>query len=228
METYALTAQKRATTGKQVSALRGKGIIPACVYGGGSENRNLQLELGVFEKLYRNAGDSSLIDLAVDSETPVKVLVHDVQYDPIYDRITHVDFRQVNMKEKLETDIEVRLIGESPAVKGLGAILVQNKDTVGVRCLPGDLVNHIDIDVSSLKQFDDSIRVKDVVPPPGIEFTDDPEDSIAYAEEPISEEELAKLNEAVVEDVTAVKVEGEEKKAAEAAAAAEAGEEKAE
>jgi large subunit ribosomal protein L25 len=220
MQAFNLAATSRELTGKKVSQLRSKGLIPACVYGGGATNKNLSIEYGVFEKMYRDAGESSLVDLSVDGGASVKVLVHDVQTDAMYGRMTHVDFRQVNMNEKLEAEVEISLIGESPAVKGIGAVLQQVLDSVTVYCLPGDLVSEIAVDLSVLKEFGDAVRVKDLVPPPGIEFHNGPEEVIVIANEPISEEDLKKLDEAVTVDVSTVKTAAEEKKAADEAKAA--------
>lgn len=211
MESFNLEAQNREITGKQVSQLRRKGIIPAVVYGGGSDSRNISMDFGKFTKLYDEAGDSSLIDLAVGGEKPVKVLVHDVQYDPLYDRITHVDFRQVNMKEELEAEVGLTFIGEASAVKQFGGILVQNMDSVTARCLPSDLVPEIEVDLSTLSELNDTIRVRDIAPPPGMKFMNEPDDVIAVVNEPISEEEFEKLEGEVEEKVGEVEVEGEEK-----------------
>lgn len=222
METIKLDAKTRTTQGKQVKTLRAKGSVPAVVYGHGVEPRNLEVDYKVFEKVLDTAGESSLVDLSIDGKEAVKVLIQEVQHDPIKTLITHVDFRQVKMTEKLETDIEFNLIGEAPAVKELGAILVRSMNTIPVRCLPQYLVPAIDIDLTSLKAFGDNIKVKDVKPPEGMEFLANPDDVIVVVNEPISEAELKELEAKPVEDVSAVKVEAEEKKEkAEAEAAAE-------
>lgn len=218
MEAIALEVQKRDITGKQVKQIRNQDQVPGVVYGGGSKPRNVAVAYGVFEKFYRKAGDSSLIDLKVGDDSPVKVLVQEVQEDPIYGRYTHIDFRQVNMKEEIETTIELVFEGEAPAVKSKGGILVRNMDTVLVRCLPSALVSEIKIDLSALAEFGDGIRVKDLNIPEGMQIMTDGNDSIVVVNEPISEEELAELDEAPVEDVAAIEAEGEEEEGEEAAA----------
>jgi len=218
MEAISLSVQKREVTGKQVAALRRDGLIPGTVYGAGSDPRNVAVVYGTFEKLYRNLSESQLVDLNIGEDEPVKVLVGEVQQDPIAGRFLHIDFRQVNMKEEIETDIELRVEGEAPAVKEKGGFLVTNLDTITVRCLPGDLVDHIAVDLSSLKEFGDTITVADLTAPTGITFVNEPEETVVVVEEPMSEEEIKALDEAVVEDVSAVKTEGEtkaEEKAAE-------------
>ncbi|HTM69196.1 MAG TPA: 50S ribosomal protein L25 [Candidatus Binatia bacterium] len=222
MEALKLEAKKRNIKGKQVKTLRTEGLIPAVVYGHGVASQDLTVDSRVFDKVFGKAGESSLIDLEVEGGSPVKVLVHEVQYDPLKGRVNHVDFRQVNMKEKLEADVILKFVGEAPAVKAQGAILVRNMDAITVRCLPGDLVHEIEVDLSKLANIDDHISVSALTPPPGIEFMAEPNELIIVAQAPISEEELAAMETAKPEaDVSAVKVATEEKKAERDAAKAE-------
>ncbi len=226
MEALKLNTVARTIKGKQVKQLRAEKKIPAVVYGHGVASRDVTVEYPVFEKLLEAAGESSLVDLSVDGSSPVKVLIQEVQYDPLTGKITHVDFRQVKMTEKLEADIEFNFVGEAPAVKEAGAILVKSMAKISVRCLPQYLVPSIEIDISGLKQIHDSIKVKNIAPPEGIEFLASPNSVIVVANEPISEAELQELEAKPEADVTAVKVEGEEKKAEAAAAEAAEGKEK--
>ena len=221
MATLKLDAKIREITGKQTKQLRQAGSIPAVVYGHGVDTRNLTVDYRVFEKVLNEAGESSLIDLVVDGAEPVKVLIQDVQHDPIKSVITHVDLRQVKMTEKLEADIEFEFVGEPPAIKELGAILVRSMDSMPVRCLPQYLVHSIAVDLSALKAFGDTIKVKDIQLPEGMEFLAHADDVIAVVNEPISEEELKAMESKPVEDVSSVKVETDEKKAERAAAEAE-------
>jgi len=224
MEALKLEAKKREIKGKKVKTLRLEGQIPAVVYGHGVESKDLTVDYRGFEKVFNKAGESSLIDLDVEGGSPVKVLVHEVQYDPLKGTINHVDFRQVNMKEKLEAEVILKFIGEAPAVKAQGAILVRNMDTITVRCLPGDLVHEIEVDLSKLANIDDRIAVSSLAIPPGVELMADPSDLIIVANAPISEEELASLEAKPEADISAVKVVTEEKKAERDAAKAEKGE----
>ena len=193
MEALKLEAKTRTIKGKQVKQLRTKGEIPAVVYGHGVASSDITLDLRAFEKAVRTAGESSLIDLAVDGAAPVKVLIHDVQHHPLRSTIIHADLRQVNMKEKLEANVTLKFVGEAPAVKALGAILLRNMDSVLVRCLPQDLVHEIEVDLGNLKNFDDQLTVGDLALPEGMEFVNGAEEVIAIAQTPISEEELAAM-----------------------------------
>lgn len=213
MEALKLEATSRQVTGKKVKNLRNAGSVPAVVYGNGIPSRDISLDFRAFEKLARQAGESTLIDLAIDGEAPVKVLVHELQYHPLKDTIIHADLRQVRMDEKLEANIAIKFVGEAPAVKAFGALLVRNLDSLSVRCLPADLVHEITIDITGLKNFEDRISVGDITPPNGIEFLNGPEEVIVIAAQPISEDELAALEAKPEANVSEVKVATEEKKA---------------
>lgn len=216
--TPTLTAQSRTLTGRKVRTLRNEGQIPAVVYGHNQDSLSLTLDQHSFEKLYSESGSTTLINLSVDEKTPVKVLIHDVQTDPLKHRITHADLYQVNLKEKLTTEIPLSFIGVADAVDILGGIFLTVRSEVEIECLPDDLVQELEVDISKLKTFDDSLTVADLVVPKGITILTEAEQVLASVTEPISEEELAALDEvpeAVVqtefetEDGT-VKAEGED------------------
>lgn len=221
METLKLATKERAETGRQAKKVRAAGSVPAVIYGRGEESRNVQVAYVDFDKVYRQAGESALIDLDLGNEQ-VKVLVKDVQRHPLTDRYTHVDFHKVNLKEKITTEIPLEFVGESAAVKTLGGSLVKSRDYVEIECLPTDLVHEIKVDLSRLATFDDVIRVSDLEIPPGIEILDDADMTIAVVEPPLTEEQLAAMEaaDAAPVDVSAIKTEAEEKKEKEAAAKA--------
>lgn len=179
-------------------------IIPAVLYGHGVKNENLEIETLALQKIYRQAGSSTLVDLRVDDRTPVKVLIHDVQRDPLRQDITHVDFYQVKMTEKLQADIELEFVGESVAVKEQGGILVRALDRVKVECLPGDLIASLPVDISRLKTFEDRIHVADLAVPKGITVLDRGDEVVVSVTPPRSQAELDELTTAVAEDVSAV------------------------
>ena len=181
--------------------------IPAVLYGKGIENQSLKLKKNDFEKLFKSAGESNLIDLDFGAGS-VKVLVKDTQKDVIKDFISHVDFYQVNMKEKTTAEIPLHFIGEAKAVKELGGMLIKEMDVIEVECLPGDLVDHIDIDVSSLEAFDDVIRIEDIKIPETMEVQHEPDSIIVAAKAPRVEEEVTKESSA---EEDGEKAEGEEK-----------------
>ena len=212
MKTVTLQAVKRTIVGKKVVELRKESLIPAVLYGSGIQNVSVSVPYPVFEKVYREAGESSLVELSIENDQPVKVLIQSVDMDPLSNRIIHADFFQVDMKEKLTIRIPLKFIGEPKAVKELGGILVKAVDDIEVRCLPDKLVSEIEVDVSSLASFDDALAMKDVVLPEGMELHQHADDIVATVTQPISEEELKALEEKPVEDVSQVKVEEKERK----------------
>jgi len=127
------------------------------------------------------------------------------------------------MKEKIHAEVPLNFIGESPAVLNMEGILITNKDSIEVECLPSDLVSEIDVDISVLDDFEKNIKVEDLKIPTGIEILDDIEEVVVTVQEPRSEEELEALDTEVVENVEAIEVEN---KGEEAAAEGEAVEEK--
>lgn len=207
VEEYKLKSTSRE--GKRVVDLRKNGKIPAVVYGSDFKNRIISVDSPIFKRVFDQAGESSLINLSIDDSSPEKVLVHEVQIDPVTSEIIHIDFYKVNMKEKIKTEIPLKLVGESLAVVDLEGTLVSNKDSVAVECLPSDLVHEIEVDISVLKTFDDVIKISDIKAPARIEILDDLEEVAILVQPPRSEEELAELEEKPEEDVEAVEVEGE-------------------
>ncbi len=158
--------------------------IPAVVYGKGITNQSLKLKRVDFEKIFSVAGESNLINLDFGAG-PVKVLVKEIQRDVLKYTFTHVDFYQVNMKEKITTEIPFHFIGESKAVKELGGMLMKEINEIEVECLPNDLVDHLDIDISILATYEDVIKIGDLVLPTGFRLTHNhPSDVVAVVVEP--------------------------------------------
>jgi len=207
---YKLQAAGR--NGERVSDLRKAGKIPANVYGSSFKNQNIMVDNLSFDKVFAEAGESSLVDLKIEDTEPIKVLIQEVQIDPVTENPIHVDFYKVNMVEKIKTEIPIKEVGEAPAVVDLEGTLVANRDAVKVECLPSDLIPEIEVDISILKTFDDVIKVSDLKVPAGIEILDDPEEVVFLIQPPRSEKELAELEEKPEEDVEKVEVEGEKPK----------------
>lgn len=206
MDSLSLKLKERKQLGKAVKRLRKEGLIPAIVYGHGVTARSVSVEYNPFIKVYRQAGESSLVDLVIEGKESVKALIADTAIDPMTDRLIHVDFRQVLMTEKLKAKIPVVLSGESRAVKELGGILVKSLLEIEVECLPQFLVHEITVDLSSIKEFGETIRVEAITPPEGMVFLANPREVIATVTPPRSEEELKALEEKVEEKVDTVEV----------------------
>lgn len=211
MEKVTLPLQVRSTDDR-ADYLRKENKIPGVVYGHGFENLHVKVDYQTFRRVFEQATYSTLVSLQADGKD-IPVLIHEVQYHPVTDKIIHIDFYAVRMDQKVTTHIALEFIGVSEAVKQ-GAVLNTVKHEVEVSCLPGDLVHHIQVDISALQQIGDMIRVADMAVPKGIEI-------LTAAEEPIVSAVELKVVEDVAEEAPAAegapaegaeKTEGEEKK----------------
>jgi large subunit ribosomal protein L25 len=215
-----LEATTRTILGKKVKRSRDKGLLPAVVYGHGVDSKPVFVDAKQFKKVYHEAGTSALVDLKIDGEKAIKILFHEPQVHYLKGTPIHADFQAIKMSEKLETAIPLHFIGQSEAVEELEGNLVTNKDELEIRCLPGDLISEIEVDISVLKTFDDKVLVSDIKLPDTIEVLDDLEAVVVFVQEPRSEEELeAELAEDVDAEKAAVEELGKEESAEEGAAA---------
>ena len=220
--TIDLSVQKREKFGKQVKALRKKGLIPAELYGHGIENLHLAVQAKDFARAFKEAGTSTIVNLLVGQDKRPAV-IYDVGKNYLTGEVDHVDFYQVRMDEEIKAKIPVEFSGVSSAVKDKGGILNKNISEIEVEALPGDLPHSFKVDLSSLAEFNQSIYIKDIKVPPGVKLLIDAEMAIVSVAEPRAEE-VIELAPAV--DVSEVKVETEEKKAEREAEKSEKTEEK--
>ncbi len=213
-----MTAQikLKATIRKKKEKMEDKKVA-SVVYGPEiKENKNLWVSEKDFKKIYDEVGESSLVDLEIEGEKePYEVLIYDTQVDPITEKYQHIDFFKVKRGKKLETEVELNFVGQSPAVKEAGAVLVKNNDYLEIRCLPKDLPKEIKVDLGLLKKIDDVIQVKDLDIPEGVEVLIDLETVVAMADAPRTEEELDKLDEKVEVDMEKIGTSKEKKEGAE-------------
>jgi large subunit ribosomal protein L25 len=214
-----LSAKIRKDFGKKTEKIRQQGLVPSILYGPKVENIPLEIDLKEFEKAYKEAGESSLIEVKVDKKTFL-VLIHAVEIDAVSQKPIHVDFYQPKLDEEIEATVPLVFEGESLAVKDFGGTLVKNVHELEVKALPQDLPHEIRVDISVLKTFDDSIAVKDLVLPGEgkVKILKEPEERIVFVAEPEKvEEELSKTVEEKPEEVGKAeeKKEGEESQAEE-------------
>jgi len=207
--TLSFTAKKRE--GKP-DELRAEGNLPGVLYGPEIEAISLEVDRVIFEKMYAEAGESSLIDFNVEGskDEPTKVLVQEVVYDSIKQIPVHFDLRQIKMGVEMAATIVIRFVGESQAVKE-GGTLNTAMDSLNVKCLPKDLVGEIEVDLGALETFDHAIHVKDIKFPEGIIVTDDENGLVAKVAAPLTEEQLKAMDEAEAPSIEDVVVEGEKK-----------------
>lgn len=206
MEKLVLKAQSRSAVGKSSNSLRGAGQIPAVLYGKGIDSVNLVVDEKEFAKTFKVAGESTIIDLSLDDKS-VPVLIQDVQNHYLKDHPIHIDFYAVRMDEKLRAHVPIHFIGDAPAVKTLGGILVKNLSEIEVECLPADLPSSIEVDLSSLVDFEKAVRISDLGIGDKVKVLAQSDEMIVAVSPPRSEEELKSLEEKPVEEDVS-KVEG--------------------
>ena len=202
-----LEAQKREVLGRKVKLLRKQDLIPAELYGNGVENIHLSLKEGEFMEIYREAGENTIVNLAVGAEKR-PVFIHDVQTDPLSGRILAADLYQVDLTKKTITHVPLTFVGESPLVESEGGILNRVLDEVEVEALPINIPHEIKVDVSVLDSFSKTIRVADLAGGADFEIKTDPETVVASISEPREEEKEVVVEELSPEDV---QVAGKEK-----------------
>ncbi|MEK7127067.1 MAG: 50S ribosomal protein L25 [Patescibacteria group bacterium] len=207
MQSVLLAVQNR---GQELNAKKAvsMGKIPAVCYGKGLKERSFMMDYQVFRKVFRQAGENTILELDVEGKEKLNVLVHDVQQDPVSEKIIHVDFINVKMDEVIRTNIPVVVVGVAPAIKELGGILMHRLDEIEVKCLPKDLVHNIEVDVSSLVDFRTSIRVKDLIIPAGITVMSGQDEVVATVVAPTKIEEEVPVVAAAVEGEAVVGAEG--------------------
>lgn len=190
MEKISLNAQKRNTETKgQLRQLRETGFIPAILYGKKQQPIKLVVsEKELEEATATHAGFNALIDLNIAGEKPLIVLIRDYQAHPIHRNFTHVDFRAIDVTEKIIVEVPIELLGESIGVKE-GGVMEQLLRKVEVRCLPTNIPESFEINVESLN-IGDSVHTKGIALPEGVEFLKDTNYTIATVVPPTKEEEV--------------------------------------
>lgn len=210
-----LTVQNREKFGKRTGALRKHGFIPAELYGSGLANLHLAVPTKAFQKVFKQAGESTLINLVLESDNNQRrpVMINNVHLDPVSDEVLSIDFYQVRLDKAIKVKVGINFIGEAPAVKNQGGIFVKSMQEIEVEALPANIPHSLDIKLDHLTEIGKSIYVRDLPLPTGVKIAVSMETVIATITAQAAEE-VAAATEIAVEDV---KVETEEKKAERAA-----------
>lgn len=178
-----ITAVARTALGHQTKALRRAGSIPAIMYGRKVAARTLAVPGNAFQRVWKQIGESTLVDVIVDNAAPVKALVQDVALDPVTDVPVHIDFHAVAMDEEINARIPLVFAGIAPAVKEYNGVLMKQIDHLEVRALPNNLVPSLTVDLALLVTLEDAIRVKDLALPDGVTASIAPDAIIASVTE---------------------------------------------
>lgn len=180
MEKIVLKATKRNVTGKQVKALRRAGQLPAVIYGRHVEPIAISLEAHTAGLVFSKLTSSTLVTIDVEG-TEFVALVRDRQRNYIKGNLTHVDLLALDLSEKIRTKVHLVFTGLAPAVKDYSAVLIHRMDALEVECLPTDLPERINVDISSIKEIGNSIRVQDIPMSPNVTVLEDAEEIVLIA-----------------------------------------------
>lgn len=203
-----LQAQERIKLGKESKKLRAEGYIPAELYGRGVENIHIKVKEKDFNKALKEAGESTIVTVVLEG-AQYPVLIHDIQRDLLGEKVTHIDLYRVKMDEEVATYVPIKFIGEAPAVREFGGVLVKSLEEVEIEALPADLPHALEVDLSILKELHQSIHIKDIALPKGVKVLIDEETAVAtITEQRVEEEAPPEADQEVI-------VEGEEKKSEE-------------
>ena len=180
MEKVVLNAEKRDVTGKQVKAMRRAGKLPAVIYGRHTEPISVALDAHTASLVLGKLSSSSLVTISLDG-TEYPALIREKQRDYIKNRLLHVDFLAVSLTESLRASVAVNFIGVSLAVKDFNAVLVKNLESLEIECLPADLPERVDVDISALTRPGEGLRVRDVQISDKVHILNDPDTMVVVA-----------------------------------------------
>ncbi len=210
-----LKAKSRTELGRAVKPLRKAGLMPGVVYGEKVKSQSISVLAKDFEKIYKNAGESTLIKLQVtdnSKEQEFNVLIHDIKNHPVRGNPIHADFYAVRMDREIKAKLPLVFIGKSPAIDNDGGILVKVMQEVEIEALPQDLVKDLSVDISGLEVISARMTAGDLKLPQGIKLISGVDEVVALIEAPRTDADLDALKEAPVESTTEVKTEQEIKK----------------
>jgi large subunit ribosomal protein L25 len=182
------TVQIEKRDGGNPDTLRKKGRIPGVIYGPKEASQAISVDQKVFEKLWKEAGESTIVTLEGVGESK-DALIHEVDFNPVTDVARHVDFYVIEKGKKVETQVPLVFVGEAPAVKNLGGTLMKVMHEVKVEAFPKDLPHEILIDVSTLETFESRIAIKDIPVPAGVTILEELDETVISVSQPKEEEE---------------------------------------
>lgn len=172
MKKYTLTAKLRDTKKQNVKKLRREGFVPGTVYGKTVKSESVVVGSKDFTSVYAEARETGLVELSLEGGVR-PVLIHHVQKDPVEESILHVEFHQVDLKEKVKTSVPLVFVGESPAVAQKLGVLLTVLSEVEVEALPTELPEKIEVDVTRLEAVDRELKVSDLIVPSGVTLLTD-------------------------------------------------------
>jgi large subunit ribosomal protein L25 len=175
-----LQVSPRTVMGKATKHLRKAGIIPANIFGHKEPSQAIQIDAMAYERLRRAHRTTSILSLHMSGSKRVQTaLVRHIQRDPRTGKILHIDFYRVSLTERITVKVPLRFVGEAPGVKDEGGVLLHTLDALEVECTAQDIVEYIEVDISSLAEIDDMIHAGDVPLPANFTLNTDPKEVVA-------------------------------------------------
>jgi len=176
MKQIELRVTSREILGKKVRFLRRQGIIPLHLFGHSVESIALQCDEAQLKRVLAQAGKTRLISLKLDKgKKPRNVVVREVQRDMRTDGLLHVDLYQIKMTEKIRVEVPIVVVEEAPALKSKENMLLQELNSLTVECLPNEIPASVKVDMSSLTERGQAIRVGNVILGEEVAVLNDPE-----------------------------------------------------
>ena len=192
--------------------MRRKGITPVHLYGKNTPSMSLQANSAELQRLVIRAGGTTPITVSVENGQAFPLaFVRQVQRHPVTEEILHVDFFQVPVAEVMRAEVPIYLMGDAPAVRMLNGVLLQALHAIEVECLPLDIPQSIEVDVSGLEDFEQGIYVSSINLGDSVTIITDPEEMITRVNAPrvVVEEEVLVAEAAEGEEVEAAAEEAE-------------------
>jgi large subunit ribosomal protein L25 len=189
-----LKAAPRARTGSgRLNQMRREGWLPSVIYGKGTENINLKVDAKTFaDLLAHSSSENILVNLDIEGHGTRLAFLQSIQHDPISGKALHADFRSIDEKTAITAHIPTHLNGESAGVKA-GGLIEQYVHAIEITCLPNDLPESIEVDISAL-QIGDSLHIGEITYPEGVKPTHAADVVVAHIGKPagaVSEEATA-------------------------------------
>lgn len=156
-----LTVVPRTIFGKKLKKLRREGNIPANIYGPDLKSQAVTVTFKDFAHVYKTAKETGVVYLKLDSQE-LPVLIKNVQMHPVNDQILHTDLRKIDLKQKIQTEVPVKIIGQSEAVTQKAGVLLTQTETLVVEALPTNIPKQIDVDIAKIKEIGQEIKVFDL------------------------------------------------------------------
>ena len=201
MDVSSVELHPRSIMGKKVNRLRRQGIVPVHVYGTDQAPQYLQVEAQILRRLLPRVGTNVPVNVAVAGEKDGAIcFVREVQRHPVTDELLHVDFMRVDASRRMRVEVPITLQGIAPAARQLGGTLVQQLPVLLVECLPMEVPERLDLDVSVLDEFEKSLYVRDIAVGASVTVLTPPDELVCRVLQPrLIEEEEVEVEEEGVE-----------------------------